>query len=279
MTDRDDALVLCSSVDGLATLTLNRPAKLNAWSPPLQAELFDHLDRLADDASVRAVVVTGAGRGFCGGADMEILQSPDADAEESSRQLFKPMWFPKPIVAAINGACAGIGLQLALMCDVRIASETAKFTTAFARRGLIAEHGLTWLLPRLTSLAVAMDLLISARTFRGDEAQRLGLVHRSVPESTVLAEATAYARDLVDNVSPTAMAVIKWQLYHHHDLGLFAATDHSDQLMVESLKRSDLGEGVSSFVERRKPEFPPVDRSVVPPATGEFDPAQTAILA
>ena len=233
----------------------------------MQTRLYGLLDEMADDPEVRVVVITGAGRAFCAGADMEVLSADDPGTGESSRPLLAPLWFPKPIVAGINGACAGLGLQLALMSDMRIASVEAKFTTAFSRRGLIAEHGLTWLFPRLTSLAVASELLISGRVFRGDEAERLGVVHRAVPREDVLTEAHAYARDLADNVSPTAMAVIKWQMYNHYDRPLLESMDHSDQLMQESAERPDLKEGVQSFLERRKPEFPPLDRSAVPLTT------------
>jgi enoyl-CoA hydratase/carnithine racemase len=265
MTDSTESLVLCAVEDGVATLTLNRPDRSNGWTPALQDRLYGLLDTMTEDPEVRVVVITGAGRAFCAGADMEVLSSQDAGTDSSSRPLLAPLWFPKPIVAAINGACAGLGLQLALMCDMRIASSTAKFTTAFSRRGLIAEHGLTWLFPRVTSLAVASELLISARVFRGDEAERLGVVHRAVPAEEVLNEALAYARDVADNVSPTAMAVIKWQMYNHYDRPLLESLDHSDSLMMESAKRPDLQEGVASFVERRKPNFLPLDHAAVPP--------------
>lgn len=264
MTQRHDSVVLCSESAGVATLTLNRPDRLNAWNGDMQKSLFGELDRLADSPDVRAVVLTGAGRGFCGGADMEVLQDPTEEDTESSLPLFAPICFPKPLIAAINGPCAGIGLQIALMCDVRIASATAKFTTAFARRGLIAEHGLSWLLPRLTSLAVATDLLMSGRVFTGAEARDLGVVSRAVPAETVLAEARAYAQDLADNVSPTAMAVIKWEMYNHYDRPLTEVIDHSDVLMRESLQRPDLAEGVASFLERRPPRFAPLDRAAIP---------------
>lgn len=263
----NDTPVLREIEDGIATLTLNRPDRSNGWNKELQDCLFGMLDEMADDPKVRVVVITGAGRAFCAGADMEVLSSDGAGTDSSSRGLLAPMWFPKPIVAAINGACAGLGLQLALMCDMRIASDSAKFTTAFARRGLIAEHGLTWLFPRVTSLAIASELLISGRIFLGDEAERLGVVHRAVPRDRVIDEARSYAMDLAENVSPTAMGVIKWQMYNHYDRPLLESLDHSDSLMAASATRPDLQEGVASFVERRKPNFPPLDKSAIPPMT------------
>ncbi|GGU15017.1 enoyl-CoA hydratase-related protein [Nocardioides albus] len=267
MSDSAGHEVLYEISDGVVTLTLNRPDRSNGWTPALQTRLYGLLDEMADDPDVRVVIITGAGRAFCAGADMEMLSAEDPGTGESSRPLLAPMWFPKPIVAAINGACAGLGLQLALMCDYRVASSQAKFTTAFSRRGLIAEHGLTWLLPRLTSLATASELLISARIFRGAEAERLGVVHRAVEPDQVLSDAYAYARDLADNVSPTSMGVIKWQMYNHYDRPLLESMDHSDQLMAESAERPDFAEGVSSFIERRPPKFPPLQRSAVPPMT------------
>ncbi len=268
MSDTEQsATVLYEIEGGVVTLTLNRPDRLNAWTPEMQQELYGALDRILADPEARVVVLTGAGRGFCGGADMSVLQVASAETETGSRPLLAPMWFPKPIIAAINGPCAGIGLQLALMCDVRIAARSAKFTTSFARRGLIAEHGLSWLLPKITSMATAAELLLSARVFLAEEAKELGVIHRVVDEGDALSEALEYARDLADNVSPTAMAVIKWQVYNHADAPLLDVVDDSDALMFQSLERPDLAEGVASFMEKRKPNFPPVLMDHVPPNT------------
>lgn len=268
MSDTEQpSTVLYEIENGVVTLTLNRPDRLNAWTPEMQHELYGALDRIMEDPDARVVVLTGAGRGFCGGADMSVLQAASAETEKGSRPLLAPMWFPKPIIAAINGPCAGIGLQLALMCDIRIAARNAKFTTSFARRGLIAEHGLSWLLPKITTMATAMELLLSARVFLADEAKDLGVIHRVADEGSALVAALEYARDLADNVSPTSMAVIKWQMYNHADAPLLDVVDDSDVLMFESLERPDLAEGVSSFMEKRKPAFPPVLMSHVPANT------------
>lgn len=265
MSDTEQtATVLYEIEDGVVTLTLNRPDRLNAWTPEMQEELYAALDRIGSDPEARVVVLTGAGRGFCGGADMSVLQTASAETEKGSRPLLAPMWFPKPIIAAINGPCAGIGLQLALMCDVRIAARNAKFTTSFARRGLIAEHGLSWLLPKITTMATAMELLLSARVFLAEEAKELGVIHQVADEGNALVAALEYARDLADNVSPTSMAVIKWQMYNHADAPLLDVVDDSDVLMFESLERPDLAEGVASFMEKRKPDFPPVLITHVP---------------
>lgn len=267
MTTNSHDVVLVDIDSRVATLTINRPEAHNAWNPAVQERLFGLLDDFVTDDDVRAVVITGAGKPFCAGADMEILSEDGAGTEAGSRPLLAPLWFPKPIIAAINGACAGLGLQLALMCDMRIAAREAKFTTAFSRRGLIAEHGLTWLFPRVTTLAVASELLISGRVFTGEEAQQLGVVHRAVPREDVLSEALAYARDVAENASPTAMGVIKWQMYNHYDCPLLESMDHSDELMRQSAARPDLAEGVASFLERRPPNFAPLDVSAIPPMT------------
>src|SRR5919199_1406363 len=183
--------------DGVALLTLNRPDRLNAWTGEMERAYFDLLADCAERAEVRAIVVTGAGRGFCAGADMQELQSiGDGGVDEAARdrdrrpQAF-PMSIPKPIVAAINGPVAGIGLVQVLMCDIRFAAEDAKITTAFARRGLVAEHGMSWILPRLIGPAAALDLLLSGRVVLGREAAAMGLVNRALPAERVLEESLA----------------------------------------------------------------------------------------
>src|SRR6266513_116805 len=172
MTDTKTEVVLYDVSDGIATLTLNRPDRLNAWTGSLARRYYGLLEQAAADDDVRVIVVTGAGRGWCAGADTDTLQG-NAEADDSDAGLDRPIWFPttvpKPIIAAVNGACAGIGLCAALMCDLRFAAEGAKFTTAFVRRGLIAEHGSSWMLPRLVGPARALDLLLSGRVVLADE--------------------------------------------------------------------------------------------------------------
>ncbi len=216
MTD----VVLIDVADGVATLTLNRPDRLNAWTPELQTRQFDLLSECAERDDVRAIVLTGAGRGFCAGADMQSLQSlsggdgnGSGSAVHDSRPVTFPLTIAKPIIAAINGACAGLGLVMALMCDVRFVSEEAKLTTAFVRRGLIAEHGISWMLPRLVGHARALDLLFSGRVLLGGEAAEIGLANAAVPAEGVLERALAYARELATHCSPASMAVIKRQVY------------------------------------------------------------------
>src|SRR4051812_28347938 len=169
-------VLLTETADGVAVLTLNRPDRLNAWTVELEFAYFGALRECAEDPEVRVIVVTGAGRGFCAGADMDDLQgigSGDIDADTRNAERLPqtlPLTIPKPIIAAINGPVAGLGLVQALMCDLRFAAAGAKFTTAFARRGLIAEHGISWILPRLIRPAKALRLLFSARPLLAQQA-------------------------------------------------------------------------------------------------------------
>jgi enoyl-CoA hydratase/carnithine racemase len=249
--------------DGVAVLTLNRPDRLNAWTTEMENLYFAMLADCASSDQVRVIVVTGAGRGFCAGADMQQLQTlgengaSAAAAEERQAQTF-PLTIPKPLIAAINGACAGIGLVQALMCDIRFAAEDAKLTTAFARRGLVAEHGISWILPRLIGPARALDLLLSGRVVLGDEAAALGLVNRAVPAGAALEQALAYARELAVQCSPASMATMKRQVYADLDRPLSEALAGADRLMLESFSAPDFVEGVASFVERRDPRFAPL---------------------
>jgi enoyl-CoA hydratase/carnithine racemase len=183
------------------------------------------------------------------------------DARPRRPQSFA-LTVPKPIIGAINGACAGIGLVHALYLDIRFAASDAKFTTAFARRGLVAEHGISWTLPRLVGTAKALDLFLSGRVFLGDEAARLGVVNADFPREEVLPNAIAYARDLAANCSPAAMAAMKRQVYADWTRELPDAIETANELMVESLGAEDFREGVASFVEKRPPEFAPLAEEV-----------------
>jgi len=164
----------------------------------------------------------------------------------------------KPLIGAINGACAGLGLVQAMLLDVRFAAAGAKFTTAFARRGLIAEHSVSWTMTRVVGTAVALDLLMSARVFTAEEARELGVVNYVVPRDEVLDAATAYARDLAQNVSPASMATIKRQVYSHLGTDVQTALDESNAYMKESLVGPDFKEGVRSYLDKRTPDFAPL---------------------
>jgi enoyl-CoA hydratase/carnithine racemase len=256
-------VVLYETEGAVAKITLNRPDRLNAWTAEMEVRYFDLLERAKDDPAVRVIVVTGAGRGFCAGADMEALQSigrGEAARGSAHPQTF-PLTIPKPIVAAINGACAGIGLVQAVMCDLRFAAAGAKFTTAFARRGLVAEHGISWILPRLVGHSRALDLLLSARVVLAEEAQEIGLVNRVFPAESLLESTMSYARDVAENCSPASLAAIKRQVYGHLEAALPDALTESNELMRTSLRAADFREGVASFVERRPPKFAPLGGS------------------
>ena len=254
--------VLYEAKEGVALLTLNRPDRLNAWIPEMVTQYFDLLDRATADRDVRAIVVTGAGRGFCAGADVGALK--DITEGEAAWTIDRPQIYalsiPKPIVCAINGACAGLGLVHAVMCDVRFAAAGAKFTTAFVRRGLIAEHGISWMLPRLIGPSRALDLLLSGRVFLAEEAAEMGVVNRVLPADEVLPAAIAYARDLAANCSPSSMATIKQQIYRHVALDVDAALADSNRLMASTLGSKDFREGVASYLEKRPPRFAPLER-------------------
>lgn len=275
MTAADDgtlvatgAAVLYDVRDGVAVVTFNRPERLNAWGPDIAAGFYTAIDHAEADPAVRAIVVTGSGRGFCAGADLgpaATLEDPDADTSDTDvAQLVgdRPPHFltrlRKPVIAAINGSCVGIGLTHALMCDVRFAAAGAKFATAFTRRGLIAEHGITWILPRLAGWGAAMDLLLSGRTFLAEEAREFGLVNHVVAPELLLERAMAYAADIAANCSPASLAVIKAQAYGDALDDVAAVSARAETLMYESLARPDLIEGITSFFEKRPPNFPPL---------------------
>jgi enoyl-CoA hydratase/carnithine racemase len=243
----------------VARITLNRPQALNAWTPELGRGYFDRLQDADADPEVRAIVVTGAGRGFCAGADFEYLQEVErsgSTAEPDPRPQSLPRSLRKPVIAAINGPCAGLGFVMAMMCDIRFAAPGAKLTTAFARRGLIAEYGLSWVLPRVIGASAALDLLLSGRTFLAEEAERLGVVDRIAEPAAE--QAHAYAVELACYSSPASMAVIKRQLYADLEQGLARSTADALEYMERSFERPDFREGVESFAERRAPDFPPL---------------------
>lgn len=265
-TDTSD-LVLAERHGAVLLLTLNRPERLNAWNLPLEERYFALLDAAEADPEVRAVVVTGAGRGFCAGADMEELSKlgtvdPDTIPQDQAAQpRHRALAFRKPLIAAINGPAAGLGFVQALYCDLRFTTPEAKFTTSFARRGLIAEYGVAWLLPRLVGQSRALDLLMSARVVLGEEALAMGLVDRVLPADALLPAALEYAADLAENCSPTSMALVKQQVYQAMDSDLPTAVAVAGKLMHDSFRHPDAAEGVHSYLERRPPRFAPLEPS------------------
>ncbi|OYW88865.1 MAG: enoyl-CoA hydratase [Hyphomonas sp. 32-62-5] len=268
--------ILTGLADGVLTITLNRPDRLNAWTGTMQVEVETAIRKGGADDAVRCIVITGAGRGFCAGADMNGLQSIQASAgadynatrpaaprpaSPSALETKFPGRFghmfacPKPIIAAINGPCAGIGLILTLFADMRYAAAEAKFTTAFAQRGLIAEHGIAWQLPRLVGEANALDLLFTARKFDGAEAERLGLVNKALPGDELMDYVNDIAGHLATQVSPRSVAIMKRQVRESYFQSYAASLEVADAEMEASFATHDFKEGVASFVERRPPAF------------------------
>ena len=260
------------------TITLNRPDRLNALTRELEDELFHAMRTADEDEEVRVVILTGAGKGFCAGADLEALgwiseldwsQVNTEDLRQKlmpSRRLAQGSadfqrtysYFPavrKPIIAAINGVAVGLGFVLPLYCDLRIAADTARFGTAFAQRGLIAEHGVSWMLPRLVGMGNATDLLYSARLVQADEALRMGLVNRIVSAGDLMSEVRAYAEHLANNVSPRSLRIMKQQLYDDQFQTLAESIDRANDAMIPSFGCEDFREGVAHFVEKRQARF------------------------
>ncbi len=268
--------ILYDLSDGVATITLNRPEKLNAWTNVMAKEVRDAMIAANDRADVRVIVLTGAGRGFCAGADMDNLASI-SDGEGSSSasepapagaidgglnlpQDFKQRvsYFPqvgKPVIAAINGPAAGLGLVMALYADIRFASDSARFTTAFSRRGLIAEHGISWMLPRLVGLSNALDLLFSSRLIGAEEALRMGLVTAVYSSDTFQEQVRDYAKEIARMVSPRSTKIMKQQVYNALFQNLEEAIYIGNEEMVKSFDTEDFKEGVAHFMEQRHPKF------------------------
>ncbi|MBG99084.1 MAG: enoyl-CoA hydratase [Solibacterales bacterium] len=260
-TDTDKETILYKVDSNVAVITFNRAERNNSMTRQMQKEYFDSLDRASQDPEVRSIVVTGAGKSFCVGADMDDLATLDpeeaAKLEQDRRVTAHATMIPKPVIAAINGPCAGLGFVHAVACDIRFAAAGIKLTTAFARRGLIAEHGVSWLLPNQIGVARSLDLLLSARIVVSEEALELGLVNRIVQQDSVLDEAIAYAQDIATHCSPRAMAVMKEQIYGDQDKIFAEVNDRANALMQKSFQWPDLKEGVASWIERRPPQFPP----------------------
>jgi enoyl-CoA hydratase/carnithine racemase len=259
-TDDAAQTVLAQRLGPVLVLTLNRPGRLNAWTDAMEERYFHWLAKAESDPDVRAIVVTGAGRGFCAGADFSDLAQvevgPDAQPRERALARYYPLSIRKPIIAAINGAAAGLGLVEALYCDVRFAVPDAKLTTAFTRRGLIAEYGASWLLERIVGYGAALDLLLSGRVITGREALTIGLVNRLAEPENLLTEAIDYARELASYCSPSSMAVVKQQVHDAASSHFQAAAAGADRAMREAFGRTDVKEGVASYLENRMPRFP-----------------------
>ncbi len=259
--------------DPIATITLNRPDRLNALTGRLLSEIRHAIGEAERDPRVVGIVLTGAGRGFSAGADMQMLKGTADGAARTTEDLLESspgdpalgadfevtysylLAVRKPLIAAINGPCAGLGFVIAMLCDLRFVSDRATFTTAFANRGLIAEHGVSWILPRLIGPSRALDILWTGRKFDAAEADRLGLANRVVPHDELLDQTYGYVRELAAKSAPRSLMIMKQQVYKHLMKPLGEAMTESNRLMAASLERDDLREGVDSYLERRPPRF------------------------
>ncbi|MFI7530296.1 enoyl-CoA hydratase-related protein [Nocardia salmonicida] len=252
--------VVCyDTEDGVAVLTLNRPERRNMWTAQMETEFYAALDRACADPAVRVIVVTGSGTSFVPGLDPLVLREVGDGKRYTTNR--RPQTYattlPKPIIGAINGACAGIGLAQALNFDLRFAVRGAKFTTAFAKRGLPAEDGTAWVLARLVGPARAFDLLASARVFLAEEAFEIGLVQRLSEPGEVLADAVAYAKAMAAEVSPVALAMIKKQVWSDSEDTLEQARVRAQYLLTLAKQQPDFQEGLRSLTEKRAPRFDP----------------------
>jgi enoyl-CoA hydratase/carnithine racemase len=260
MSDDLADLVHYGADSGVAVITLNRPDRLNAMVPGMGERYADLLRRADSDPDVRAIVVTGAGRGFCSGADLSLLaggrEALDGflDGQGTDTLPTVALRIGTPVATAINGPCAGIGFVLAISADARFTQQSATFSTSFSRLGLVAEYGVAWLLTRLVGLATATDLLLTGRTLTADEAHALGLVNEVSDDA--LERAMSWARDLADHCSPSAMAAMKAQLLAVDGQALDAAVDSSLVEMRAAFQRPDLAEAITARIEQRPVAFP-----------------------
>lgn len=247
--------------DGVATIVLSRPERRNAWTRALEEQYFQRLFDASADPDVRVVVLTGdpEGRAFCPGVDTEDLDEVSSARSTLSRHRFPHTTMtkvPKPTIAAINGACAGMGFVHAMFCDVRFAQSGSNFATAFARRGLCAENGVAWALTRCVGAAAAADLLLSGRKFGAAEALDLGILKAVVEPDELMPTVLEYARDIAANCSPGALAQIKHQIYHDMASGLEESRQLALEYLYEKRLYEDFAEGVQSYIDKRPPEFP-----------------------
>ena len=272
--------IIYDVADGIATITLNRPDKLNAFTGTMMAEMIDAFDRIDADDDVRCVIVTGAGRAFCAGADLSAgaktfdydkrTDRPEKgggaktltyDMEEArdggGRLTLRIFECLKPVIAAVNGAAVGVGSTMQLPMDIRLASDTARFGFVFARRGIVPEAASSYFLPRAVGISQALEWCYSGRVFDAQEALRGGLVKEVVPADRLLARATELAREIADNTAPVSVALTRQMLWR--GLGFRSPMDaHKvDSRAILSRGRSgDAKEGVTSFLEKRSPSYP-----------------------
>lgn len=255
-------------LDGrIAIITIDHEQKRNALTEPMTAQLRSAFQRAQDDRGVRVIILTGAGRAFCSGKDIGAISKlhPAAAGKGGKTTDREPVPgalgytyvrdASKPVIAAINGAAAGLGLVLALYCDIRIAAANAVFVTSFSRRGLIAEHGIAWILPRLIGVGRAMDMLLASRKVGASEALAMGLVNQVLEPESLKEAARAYAHELAGQVSPRSLRVIKKQIWADMERPFSEALIDARREQLLSIESDDFREGVGHFIENRPPDF------------------------
>ncbi len=261
MTDFE--FILCDVQDGVGTVTLNRPDKLNAFAGRMRQELSQAVSQVANDDAVRCVVITGAGRAFCAGADIgymkELIANSDeaafADLVEAGRDVVTTIRsVAKPVVASVNGPAAGGGANLALACDIRIASDRASIGQTFNKIGLHPDWGGTYFLPRLVGASKALELIFTGEMTAAEEAARLGLFNRVVPHDELGAETAALCRSLADK-PPLALSLAKRAVYASENRTLSEMLDAELDHQVRCFRSDDAREGLQAFLEKREPMF------------------------
>jgi enoyl-CoA hydratase/carnithine racemase len=253
--------------DPVAIITLNKPDRLNAWNRQMESEVKHAIRAAERDSAVVGIVITGAGRGFCAGADMQDLAAIqansgganiatyDSDGGDFDGRFTWLLAVKKPVIAAINGPVAGMAVALILCCDLRFIAEDAAIITSFSHRGLIAEWGVAWLLPRMVGTGNALDLLFSSRRVLGTEATQMGLAQKVLPTGEVVAHSVAYIQELAAHAAPMSLAIIKEQIYTQLVATLGQSEIAAREEMTASFARPDFQEGVNSFVQKRLPQF------------------------
>ena len=261
---------------GVAIIWLNRPHRMNAWTGRLHTEYRHLLERANSDTAVRAIVVSGRGRGFCVGGDSEALSGhADRGGYDAgiSADIAKPGYgtdehfdasfayhfgLDKPVIAAMNGPAAGVGLALACFADLRFAVPDVKFTTAHGKLNLPAEYGLSWMLPKIVGLGRANDLLLTSRVFTSDEALTLGFVNQIFEPAELVAQTVAYAHQLIASVSPNSLRQTRWQIYKDLHRDVASAVIESERLIEDMAMEEDFKEGIAALVEKRPPDWPSI---------------------
>ena len=261
---------------GVAIIWLNRPHRMNAWTGGLHTEYRYLLDKANSDRAVRAIIVTGRGKGFCVGGDSQALSGHvDRGGYDPgiSADIAKPGYgtdehfdasfayhfgLDKPVIAAMNGPAAGVGLALACFADLRFAVPGVKFTTAHGKLNLPAEYGLSWMLPKIVGLGRANDLLLTSRVFTSDEALSLGFVNQIFEPAELLDRTLEYAHQLIASVSPNSLRQTRWQIYRDLHRDVASAVIESERLIEDMAKEEDFKEGVAALVQKRPPDWPSV---------------------